>query len=808
MSPYYQSALSAKLFRFSLKSKYLQIAGLLAGVAFFCLFTPAARATLLWQTDTSRGTSVFESLEEAPGTISIVNDPLGTFGQVYRYDTWDDSSYAKERCESKGTVTPSGDFRVSVTGEYYIGWREMWNPMPTGGDWVALFQMHGYGPAGQGAPLVLRCVNGDGNLYMQNGVNGADVNFWKTPFKIGVWHSFVLHIKLSTDPTKGYVEIWYDGVRQTFIDGTNHYVCSLVDQKPGSYVEFKWGVYRSATVNGKGPASTFMTDAKLGTTFADVDPLGGGSNPAAAPVFSPAAGTYTSAQSVTLTSATSGAAIRYTTDGSTPSETAGTLYSGTPVSVGSTTTLNAIAYASGFTDSAVTSATYTINLPQQVAAPGFSPGAGTYASAQNVTVTSATSGASIRYTTDGSTPSETAGTLYSGPVSVGISETLKAIAYKGGSIDSTVSSAAYTISVGGVITLEAESLSPVGTGATVSISNDANASGGVVEFLNATATGQAMTLTTPAIAAGTYQVQLRYSANKSRGQHNVKIDGVQIGGTVDQYAATQAYVTAALGNVTLSGSGAHTIVMTVTGKNSAATQFYLTADKFTFTPVSVQPQVAAPTFNPPSGTLPLSVTINTTTASAFIRYTTDGSTPSETAGTIYSGPVNITSTTTLKAIAYEAGFTDSTVTSATYTGIPPPPLNFEAESLSPVGTGATVSTSSDANASGGVVEFLNSTAAGQVMTFPTPSIPAGTYQFQLRYWANTTRGQHTVKIDGTQIGGTIDQYASAKGYVTVTLGSVTFASAGTHTIAMTVTGKNSAATQFYLTADRFSFVGQ
>ncbi len=38
-------------------------------------------------------------------------------------------------------------------------------------------------------------------------------------------------------------------------------------------------------------------------------------------------------------------------------------------------------------------------------------------------------------------------------------------------------------------------------------------------------------------------------------------------------------------------------------------------------------------------------------------------------------------------------------------------ITLEAESLSPVGTGATVSTSSDANASGGVVEFLNSTAA-------------------------------------------------------------------------------------------------
>src|SRR5580693_1823154 len=96
------------------------------------------------------------------------------------------------------------------------------------------------------------------------------------------------------------------------------------------------------------------------------------------------------------------------------------------------------------------------------------------------------------------------------------------------------------------IALEAENISPVGTGATVSISNDANASGGVVEFLNSTAAGQTMTLTTPSIAAGTYQVQFRYKTNTTRGQHTVEIDGTQVGGTVDQYATTSAYISVTL----------------------------------------------------------------------------------------------------------------------------------------------------------------------------------------------------------------------------------------------------------------------
>jgi len=316
-------------------------------------------------------------------------------------------------------------------------------------------------------------------------------------------------------------------------------------------------------------------------TTADVGPLSDLTPQAAAPAFSPAGGTYAGTQTVAITSATSGIFIRYTTDGSMPSETAGTLYAGA-VNISSTTTLKAIAYGTGFTDSFITSATYTITLPQ-AAAPTFSPGGGTYPSTQTVTITSATGVASLRYTTDGSTPTSTSGTIYSGPVNVSSNATLKALAYESGFADSAVTTAAYTI--GGpppTVNFEAESLSPVGTGATVSISNDANASGGVVEFLNSTAAGQIMTFTTPSMVAGTYQVQLRYKTNTSRGEHTVTIDGTQIGGTINQYSTTVGYTMATLGTVTFSSAGTHTIAMIVTGKVSASTQFYLTADKFTF----------------------------------------------------------------------------------------------------------------------------------------------------------------------------------------------------------------------------------
>src|SRR5262249_49754606 len=79
----------------------------------------------------------------------------------------------------------------------------------------------------------------------------------------------------------------------------------------------------------------------------------------------------------------------------------------------------------------------------------FSPGGGTYTSAQSVTITTATSGATIRYTTDGSAPTSTSGTVYSGPVTISATTTLRAIAYKSGMTDSSVTTAAYTINTGG-----------------------------------------------------------------------------------------------------------------------------------------------------------------------------------------------------------------------------------------------------------------------------------------------------------------------------------------------------------------------
>ena len=95
----------------------------------------------------------------------------------------------------------------------------------------------------------------------------------------------------------------------------------------------------------------FRLLAEDGTTYGTV----------ATPVFDPPAGTYTSAQTVTITCATAGAEIRYTTDGSEPNESS-PIYS-TPLSVSTTTTLKAKAFKELWTASETAIAVYTIDLP-------------------------------------------------------------------------------------------------------------------------------------------------------------------------------------------------------------------------------------------------------------------------------------------------------------------------------------------------------------------------------------------------------------------------------------------------------------
>ncbi len=163
------------------------------------------------------------------------------------------------------------------------------------------------------------------------------------------------------------------------------------------------------------------------------------------PQFSPAAGSYTTTQSVTISDPTSGTQIYYTLDGTTPT-TSSTHYTA-PIPISSSTTIKAIAVVTGLSVSNVGTAAYSIQ-PTAAATPTFSPGTGTYTSAQSVTISDSTPGSTIYYTTNGSTPT-TASAVYSSPISVTANTTIEALAVAPGFAQSAVASAAYVIQTGG-----------------------------------------------------------------------------------------------------------------------------------------------------------------------------------------------------------------------------------------------------------------------------------------------------------------------------------------------------------------------
>ena len=166
----------------------------------------------------------------------------------------------------------------------------------------------------------------------------------------------------------------------------------------------------------------------------------------ATPTFSVEAGSFNVDQEVELSCTTTGTTIYYTIDGSEPTS-ASDVYSAPIIVSGNETveTIKAFAIKSGMDDSDVASATYTINY-LQAAAPTISPSSGAVANGTEVTLTTATTGAEIRYTINGVDP-DGSSSLYnpSSKPTVTTAITFKARAIKSGYTSSIVSSASYTI---------------------------------------------------------------------------------------------------------------------------------------------------------------------------------------------------------------------------------------------------------------------------------------------------------------------------------------------------------------------------
>ena len=329
------------------------------------------------------------------------------------------------------------------------------------------------------------------------------------------------------------------------------------------------------------------------------------------PIFTPAGGTYASAQSVSISDATSNSTIYYTTDGTTPTA-ASTKYTN-PITVSSTEKLEAIATAAGDANSAVASATYTISPLPAAPTPSFSPAGGTYGSAQSVTISDSASGATIYYTTDGSTPTITS-LEYAGPIAVSATETVRAMAVVSGDSNSGIGSAAFTIN----------SSLPVASAPTFSP------------------------------AAGTYTAA--QSVTISDATSDTTIYYTTNGGTPTSSSTQYA------GPILVNSTETINAIAVAMGDGDSA------VSSAAYILNSSLPSVATPAFFPVAGayTSAQSVTLSDATAGATIHYTTNGTAPTS-SSTVYTGPIAVGSTETLQAIAVATGDSNSAVASAAYT---------------------------------------------------------------------------------------------------------------------------------------------
>jgi alpha-amylase len=368
--------------------------------------------------------------------------------------------------------------------------------------------------------------------------------------------------------------------------------------------------------------------------------------------------------------------------------------------------------------------TQTSTQPQ-AATPTFSLAAGTYTGTQSVTLSDATSGATIYYTTNGTTPT-TSSTVYSGTLSVSTSETIEAIATASGYTTSNVGTATYTINVGGgtggsltgsgtaVKSTTAYNLTNLGTGdwahwgQSSATAFDHKSSGGT-QISNASVVGsgslgqftdsiEQMTWSdgTPTASATNSPngawisgvgngISFTAPADTTQRTLTVYVGGYQSAGTLT--ASLSDGSATAYTDSSMSGSGTGTdgshyyAVYTLTYKAGSAGQTLtvkwtenanqgsgnVTLQAATLSGTS-SPAAATPTFSPAGGTYTSaqSVAISDSTSGATIYYTTDGTTPT-TSSTKYTGAISVGSTETIKAIATATGYSTSAVASATYT---------------------------------------------------------------------------------------------------------------------------------------------
>jgi hypothetical protein len=228
-------------------------AGIPAVVLAVVLLAGQAQASVVWSGDAAAGGFPFGNSNcSRPGSITVVTDAKR--GKVWRFN-----KPARDlRCESHGISIKGKRYRFANNNTYYFSW---WTNLSNITDNNANFQWKSYGHHIQNFPVVLK-MRGGRLTMLQRQPHGQTFYPWSVPFQANTWHHLVLGIHTSDQLKGGWVEVYYDGVQQTFTNGTKRWAARTWD----SYNEPKWGVYGAERV----AVANLISGLKLGTTLTDV----------------------------------------------------------------------------------------------------------------------------------------------------------------------------------------------------------------------------------------------------------------------------------------------------------------------------------------------------------------------------------------------------------------------------------------------------------------------------------------------------------------------------------------------------------